>query len=644
VPPKAEIRLEAYGERQVAGAFGKVDRSINRTGSTSRRVSAGMRREWGAVRRSAGGLLKVLGGVGLAAGGKRVMDFRQRLGQLQADAGMTTGAAEKLATKILGLQSAFNVSKDAITDAVQVFQDFGGIVPKGVTILAGLTKISKASGTEMKDLATIASTLMQTLGMSPDEALQMVTLLNDQALKGQVALRDLAKVIPGVMGAGVGKGFGGERAVKQLGTLMQVAGQAVGGNAEVARTQALALMRDLTKAAPTLQKKFGISVFDKDRNMRDINDIMAAVIKGTGGKMGIALKGGGFKEFFTEESAKVAGVFKSMFDVGTGKFKTESTVANVLGAKGGMATVEAQLQRRVGGIAKEAEEFETSLKQLDEAVQKYGARLIQWASANKAEAAATGLGLAAAVKLGPSILRWASKIKLGKGRGGGPAGTDLGGVGGLLPGGGVQPVYVVNMPGANIGQAAGYFGPGGGALAGAGPEAPKTGGKLSKLGKAAGVAGGALSALLVGYQVGTMFDKMLGLSDMLANAGQSLASYLTGGKDPYSMAQKAAAKRVAAHEVAVKESTVTRQAQQLAAMQAKGVKSVEVGKGQRVALTAENISMILARTAKRQGMGEEQFAKLIGQIDASLKNLKITVKPADGLDKIKVETDRGPKQ
>jgi Zn finger protein HypA/HybF involved in hydrogenase expression len=110
------------------------------------------------------------------------------------------------------------------------------------------------------------------------------------------------------------------------------------------------------------------------------------------------------------------------------------------------------------------------------------------------------------------------------------------------------------------------------------------------------------------------------------------------------MAQKAAAKRVAAHEVAVKESTVTRQAQQLAAMQAKGVKSVEVGKGQRVALTAENISMILARTAKRQGMGEEQFAKLIGQIDASLKNLKITVKPADGLDKIKVETDRGPKQ
>jgi hypothetical protein len=378
VPPKAEIRLEAFGERQVAGAFGKVDRSINRTGSTSRRVSAGMRREWGTVRRSAGGLLKVLGGVGLAAGGKRVMDFRQRLGQLQADAGMTTGAAEKLATKILGLQTAFNVSKDSITDAVQVFQDFGGIVPKGVTILAGLTKISKASGTEMKDLATIASTLMQTLGMSPDEALQMVTLLNDQALKGQVALRDLAKVIPGVMGAGVGKGFGGERAVKQLGTLMQVAGQAVGGNAEVARTQALALMRDLTKAAPTLQKKFGISVFDKDRNMRDINDIMAAVIKGTGGKMGIALKGGGFKEFFTEESAKVAGVFKSMFDVGTGKFKTESTVANVLGAKGGMATVEAQLQRRVGGIAKEAEEFETSLKQLDEAVQKYGARLIQW--------------------------------------------------------------------------------------------------------------------------------------------------------------------------------------------------------------------------------------------------------------------------
>jgi hypothetical protein len=648
VPPKAEIRLEAFGERQVAGAFGKVDRSINRTGSTSRRVSAGMRREWGTVRRSAGGLLKVLGGVGLAAGGKRVMDFRQRLGQLQADAGMTTGAAEKLATKILGLQTAFNVSKDSITDAVQVFQDFGGIVPKGVTILAGLTKISKASGTEMKDLATIASTLMQTLGMSPDEALQMVTLLNDQALKGQVALRDLAKVIPGVMGAGVGKGFGGERAVKQLGTLMQVAGQAVGGNAEVARTQALALMRDLTKAAPTLQKKFGISVFDKDRNMRDINDIMAAVIKGTGGKMGIALKGGGFKEFFTEESAKVAGVFKSMFDVGTGKFKTESTVANVLGAKGGMATVEAQLQRRVGGIAKEAEEFETSLKQLDEAVQKYGARLIQWASANKAEAAATGLGLAAAVKLGPSILRWASKIKLGKGRGGGPAGTDLGGVGGLLPGGGVQPVFVVNMPGANIGQAAGYFGPGGGALAGAGPEAPKTGGKLARVGKMAGTAAAGLSAIAAagaaGWQLGKMLDSAFDLSTKLANAGQGLASYLTGGRDPYSMAQKAAAKRVAAHEVAVKESTVTRQAQQLAAMQAKGVKSVEVGKGQRVALTAENISMILARTAKRQGMGEEQFAKLIGQIDASLKNLKITVKPADGLDKIKVETDRGPKQ
>lgn len=631
---RASIRLQAYGERQVAGEFNKVNRNLNRTEATSRRVTAGMRRGWGQVGGSVRGLYAAIGGAGLAVGAKRVMDYRQALGQLQADANLTNAQAEKMATTILGLSTRFNVSKDSITGAVQVFQDFGGIVPKGMTILQGLTKVSKASGTEMRDLATIASTLIQTLGMKPDEALEMVTLLNDQALKGQVALRDLAKVIPGVMGAGVGKGFAGKRAVQQLGSLMQVAGQAVGGNADVARTQALALIRDLTKAAPTLKKKFKIDVFDKDRNMRDINVIMAQVVKATKGKLGIAGKKGGFKEFFTEESAKVAGVFKSMFDFDRAAglppaFKKGSTIENVLGAKGGMQSVEAQLQRRVGGIAKEAEEFEGALKQLDEATQKYGAQILKWASQNKAQAAGAGLGAMAAIKLGPQVIKWA----MGRGLGGGKLGSGKGAAAGLpgLPGTTAPvPVYIVSGKGGGVGAI--------------GSEATKSAGKLSKVGAAASSAGAALGALLVGYQVGSMLDQWLGLSDKVANLAHKIMPETASSKVATSAAQQAAWIRQRERESGAKGVTVMRQAQQFANLAAKGVKSVGGPGGQRTALTPEGIATLIAKSVKSQGLSESQFTAMIATMNKNLQGIKIIAKPGDGLDKIKVQLDRGPKQ
>ncbi|MFH1833529.1 MAG: phage tail tape measure protein, partial [bacterium] len=386
---KAEIEISARGGAGVARELGRVGGALGQVQGKARAATSMVR-----------GLYGALGGVGLMAGAKRVLDFRSIIGQLQADMGISTEAARALEQQVLSTSQAYGVAKAEVAGALQVFQDFGGIVDKGSTILDGLTKVAKASGTPVKELATIASTLMQTLGMSPDEALASITQFNDQALKGQVSMRKLAGIIPGVMGAGVGKGFAGGRAVTQLGTLLQVAGQATGGNAEEARTQALALMRDLAKAAPKLKKQFKIDVLDKDKNLRDLDVLMAEIAKATKGTM-LDKKSA---IIFTEESAKVAGIFRSMFDVTTGKYKAGSTVENVLGAKGGMGAIDEQYNRRVEGIDKEGQKLQSTITELDAGLMKYGSSVLEWINANTATAVTGAVAGGLAWKLGGSVV------------------------------------------------------------------------------------------------------------------------------------------------------------------------------------------------------------------------------------------------
>jgi len=602
---------------RVAQGFERTERAARKGGGAGLAMTEKLEKAFGGVTSKVTSVYGAIGGIGLVAGAKRVLDFDSGIGQLQADMGASTEEAMALRTQILNLSSAHGVAKEEVVEATQVFQDFGGIVRQGLPILGDLTRISKATGAPMAALATIASTLIQTLGMSPTEAVEAITQFSDQSLKGQIALRNLAKIIPEVMAGGVGAGFGGGRAIGQLGTLLQVAGQASGGKADLARTGALALMRDLKEKAKDLGK-LGIRVFDKKGSLRDIDEIMKAIVLKTKGTMRTR-KG---QSLFSEESSKVAGIYASMVDASTGEYKATSTQKIVSGATGGMQAIEEQYKRRVEGVASEAEKVKRALASLEAGLMQHGGAMIKWLSENPGKAAAlVGGGILTGKSLFPFVK---SLFKL-RGGFGGMLGAEgaAGGAGGPLSD--VQKVFVVNMAGGLGGV--GGSGPGG--VAGAAGTATT---RLEKLGAAANVAQGVLASFGMGFGVGTILDQALGISDAASK----------GMVHPQREAGKIVAdewgKGVRFQRALELTSTLTDMARRGVTVQGAG--------GQRVALTRDEIIGRVLSSAKKTGMSGEELRLLaagLRELTLAVRQnpVAVTVKPAGGIDRVDVGLSRG---
>ena len=637
--PAAQIEVTSRGEKRVARGFRDIDRSVQRVGATSRRTTSTMAAGWGKVRRSLGGVGTAMGAVGLIAAGKRVLDFRQKLGQLQAKMKIATPEAERMGKEVLDVGKAHNIAKDEVLGALQVFQDFGGYVGEGRKMLPQLGKRAAAATVDIKDLATVSAALIDT-GLSPDQAIKAIDLLIDQADAGTVSMADMAAVFPEVAkgGAAMGERFKGLAGASRLGKMMQVAGSVFAGNAQMSRTAVKALFRDLTANAAKIEKKYKVKVFD-EKGLRDTDALMAEILKKTGGDIQKLSK------IFTADSLTMVSAYSGAYDQASGKFK--GVVSKVGARKGGAENIEKMYALRMGGVAAEAEKVKAAMLGLEAALMQTGGSMIKWANENRGKAVAAGVGAVAAVKLGPTLVKGLFGL-LTRGKGGG-AGAALAG----LPGGGVQPVFVVNMPGANLGQAAGYFGQGGGGLGGAGAaggggnlftrsmgsgflDAPT---KLGKVGQAAGAAGAAIGALMVGYEVGTMLDNWLDMSGKMSNffAGSQKERIAEGQK------------RAAGHNVATAGGAALQDAKRLAVLAGRGLKSVQVrgagGKAERVQLNQASMLEYLKKKAMTdRGLTEAQWNKIAASVAAAISKAPIVVRPAGGLEEPDAQRGRGGKQ
>lgn len=640
MPAETKIRVSATGTRGVGQEFDGLGRKVRNFGVAGQMVTQKMQRGFSAL----GNKLRGIGGMialgGAVAGIKRVLDYSESLGQLQADIGLTTADAMKMDKRIRESAIGFKTTKESVLEAIQVYQDFGGIVPKGMQTLEQLTKMHKATGANMAELATIHATLIQTLNMSPKEGIKGMETFVAQTLEGQVNIRKLAQVIPGIASIGTGYGFTGMRGVQQMGTALQVAGQATGGNAGMAATQVKALMRDLVRREKRVKRLTGMSIFsDKEKKkLKDIDVIMAAILKKTGGGIGGKR---GLGKLFTQYSMNLATAYGANFDYETGKFKTGKTVDRVRGVdpEGAGARVAEMYKNRTQGIAKGATDFKEASAKIDSALMEHGQKLVKWAAQDPTKAAGYAVAGYGAMKLLPHLVGGVVS-QFGRRRGGGGGGG--GGLGGMATG--VQAVYVVNLPGANMWQAAGYgLGPGGKGGAGAGGKAGKFLGGADKVQAASMVT----AAAAAGYGLGTLIDeydtkhnkhrynartgKMEGGSDALATqAFEAMTKLGLVGKgakmDTADMARKNALQR----------------ASSFLQMQARGVGLADKN-GKRSEITDEVIMRKM-----NEAMGGKQSAevlKLLLRIAKASEKRQAIKLTGDffGLNTPTVESGRGPK-
>jgi TP901 family phage tail tape measure protein len=585
------IRVTETGTRAVARQFGQVEKQLNRTGRAGARagraISGGLNR----ARAGVGRLISAAAGLGAAFTVRSIINFDEALARLQADAKLTNKETTALRSQILGLQKGFRVGKNDIAAALQVFQDFGGITKKGIPILGALTKRARATGTSMKDLATLASTFIQTMKVSPKRAVALIDMLVKQADLGQISMAKLATVMPELAAQASTLGL----SVREIGAALQAVGQATGGNVDEARTSLVAMLNEIQAKAPQLKKTLGVNVFKIDPKtgkeaLRSIEDIMSEVFKKTGGRLSGKK---GLNAFFTNIRAKKAvAALLGQFDKETGRFSKKGTFGQVLAGKGDEKLINQKLKKLTSGVGAEADKVRGALFALDEQVQKLGKSALKFAAGNPLAALGIGVGGYAAFKGGGAVL---GRLLAGRRGGGGGLG---GGIGRPIP------VYVVNNPAGATGpmQAAGKGG---------------IGGTLAQ-------ATGALAAGVIASQVGQY-------------AAQQKRSHVI--KQLGEQAKVRSRQQGGVH--------VVRQAASLAALAKRGGTQFQGAGGKRVALTQENVMAALKASATRQGIDAETFKKMIPLLQGILagvqKGTQVKVAPA-GVGSLKTQRSRGGKQ
>lgn len=608
---EANVRITSSGVDKLAQQFGQADRAMGKLGSTGKRVASGLTRDISGLTGRLGGLKSMLLGVGIAAKAKSVMEFNDRIGSLQAKAKLSTVEAKGLRDGLLKLGSAYGVTKDAAADAADVFQDFGGVLGEGKKDFDFLAKTAKGATAAMGDLAKVDAVFIQQ-GLKHDDRLKAMATLVAYADEATVSMKDTSRIYAEIAAIGAGQGFTGLKGVQQLGTVLQVAGVATGGKGEESRTAVKALLGDLTQNAAKIKSKLRVDVLDKNNNMRDLPTLMGEIAKATGGKAGGAK---GVNKFFSRESQGVVTSWaKELQKNGGGLLGKLASVQ----AGAGQSTIDAAYEKKITGFSKETEQAARAMGRLDEIVQTHGSTLLGFVAANPGKVAGGAIGGLLAYK---ALGALASKL-LSRGTGKGSAGG--------LPGGGfggVQPVFVVNMPGASFGQAAGFgLGPQQGGASGAAAKAGKWAGRMGK-------AAGSLGALGSGLAAGSWLD-----SAVQEATGKSLSGRLADGLamtlgNPYStpgMGQSGAT------------AGLDSQARSMAAAAASGATKFQSGSS-KVAMTPDNVAAVLTAMGAKSGLTGEALAKAVA--DAMAKNpLTVVVQAKGGLERGDVQAGRGAKQ
>ncbi|MCA9667381.1 MAG: phage tail tape measure protein [Myxococcales bacterium] len=593
------IRLNETGSSRVAGGFDRVGRAMDRTGQTGKRVAQTITRNWQSLYNVGSRLVGVFNGLGAGLSAKKILDFDDALGQLQVETGKSNAYMMNLRNNVLATGAQYGVSKDKIAEFIQILQDQGGHFDLATRLMKRATMISKATGAEMSNLASIAAALKNNLNWSDSRILDYFARLNAQAISGTLNFKKMSQVAAPLIGAAANT----NQDVGKLGAMMQTVGNVFGGKQNQARTAVVAMLDQLQMKSDKIKKTLGVDIFagidpkTGKKKLRDVEAILIDIFKKTkgdvGGKKGLA-------QIFSRSSLKAITALSGSFDFKTGRFggqyKKSLDAYNDV-EKGSMKT---QLQRRQTGIAAESERLKRAMASLEQKFQTLGKKLAVWVSQNLGKALGIGAAGLAAYKLGPKLLGWIA----GKFAGGGAAGGA-----GML---GVQKVWVMN--------------PGFGGTPGA-PGAPGAGTAAKVFG---GIAAGA-----AGYAAGTYLDRKLGLSDKLSDTAR-------GG-----LRGAASAVAVQRHTDNVAIGTIQRQAATFAAIaqraQAGGRQTFQYtgagGQVQTAAATQAGAAQALQAAAKKEGvqLSTADALKIIAQ------NIKVEVN-ASGLDKPSTQVTRGTPQ
>ena len=290
-------------DRSAAGA-GRLDRrargASQRVGTLARRLREAARgsRELSSGMRSAGSGAMRLGGMALggfaataALGG--VVSFEERIARLGIAAHIPREEAQRLGRAVFSTANRDDVRLDPsqLLDAVEAQLERGSPVSEVEADLLNVARWTQASDRTQGRNVGLMNSEFRKMGIAAGaEREAMADILSQQSVQGSFLQRDMARLGPRIMSAGVRMGYEGIGDTTELGAWLQTLQDQI-GNPEMVVTATEAMVRSMRDAGvqEELRSQLGVEVRDPATGeLRLLGDIARDIAAAAGTEEGVS--------------------------------------------------------------------------------------------------------------------------------------------------------------------------------------------------------------------------------------------------------------------------------------------------------------------------------------------------------------------
>lgn len=149
---------------------------------------------------------------------------------------------------------------------------------------SNLAKAAKASGASVEDLASVAASLSGSMGYGADQVQKAFNALIVQGEAGSFTLKGFASQGRALLASASSVGIKTSEQFAKFGSFLQIVNEKIKSEAETT-TSVSTLFSELIDKAGDIQKKFGVKVLDKNKEMREFDVIIKEIMEKTGGKL-----------------------------------------------------------------------------------------------------------------------------------------------------------------------------------------------------------------------------------------------------------------------------------------------------------------------------------------------------------------------
>ena len=176
------------------------------------------------------------------------------------------------------------ISANEILQGVSKIGEITGKFDFAEKMGGNLARAAKASGAAVEDLASVAASLSGSMGYGADQVQKAFNALIIQGEAGSFTLKGFASQGRALLASASSAGIKTSEQFAKFGSFLQIVNEKIKSEAETT-TSVSTLFSELIDKAGDIQKKFGVKVLDKNKEMREFDVIIKEIMEKTGGKL-----------------------------------------------------------------------------------------------------------------------------------------------------------------------------------------------------------------------------------------------------------------------------------------------------------------------------------------------------------------------